>query len=67
MATFNYESKIISGISPESVNADLSMWINSRQGEIEVVSSNMIVYKDAANGDQRVFAIYTLFILFPVN
>ena len=67
MAEFNYESKIISGTSPDSVNAELITWINSMQGDIEIVSSNMLAYQSSAAENQWAFTIYTLFIRFPVS
>ena len=64
MAAFNYESEMFSGTTPESVNTDLITWVNSRQGEIEIVSSNIIVYQNPDKDNELTFTIYSLYIKF---
>ena len=65
MAEFKYESKVFTGQTALNVNAELLSWINSAQGQIEIVSSNMIVYHEPENVPQLMFSIFALFIRFP--
>ena len=65
MAEFNYVTKVFSGTVKEHVSEQVNTWLNTRQGHIEVVSSNMVSYYDPNNDEKVTFTVYSLFIEFP--